>query len=642
MAGVGNHVLIGAPTHDTGETNAGAAYLFDGATGVLLQTFTNPTPVLSDQFGFAVAGAGNNVLVGAPFDDSGVTNAGAAYLFDGTTGGLLQTFLNPAPGPATNDLFSFSVSAFGSNVLIVVGTPQDAPAETNSGTAYLFDGSTGSLLQTILNPDTTPDAGDQFGFAVAAAGNNLIIGAPTDDDPGATDAGSAYLYSSGNQPPVADAGADQSVECTSPSGTPVTLDGSNSTDPDEDQLTFTWRENGDDIATGEIAEVTLGPGTHTIELTVDDGNGGTATDQVIVTVKDPQPAVIAQINAPVDPIQVNTAINTSATFTDACVVGTHTALWDWADGSTSPGTVDETNGTVTGNHTYTTAGVYTLKLTVTDNAGKSGEAFFRYVVVYDPIAGYVTGGGWIDSPPGAYVDNPGLTGKANFGFVSKYPESKTTPKGNTQFNFKVADLKFHSTSYDWLMVGGAHTKYKGSGTIDNSGDYGFLVTATDGQMNGGGGVDKFRIKIWSKATETVVYDNQFGASEDADAGDPIAGGSIVIHSTSSAKSSETSADDAMPVALPESYALLQNYPNPFNPETEIRFQLPEASHVTVKIFNTLGENIRTLVDSDFAAGTHAVRWNARNERGEKAPSGVYFYQLVTPRFTETKRMILAK
>jgi hypothetical protein len=105
---------------------------------------------------------------------------------------------------------------------------------------------------------------------------------------------------------------------------------------------------------------------------------------------------------------------------------------------------------------------------------------------------------------------------------------------------------------------------------------------------------------------------------------------------------KSDANEMADVAAPESYALSQNYPNPFNPETEIRFALPEASHVTVKIFNTLGETIRTLADKDFAAGSHSVRWNAQNDRGGKVPSGMYFYQLVTPNFTETKRMILAK
>jgi hypothetical protein len=100
-------------------------------------------------------------------------------------------------------------------------------------------------------------------------------------------------------------------------------------------------------------------------------------------------------------------------------------------------------------------------------------------------------------------------------------------------------------------------------------------------------------------------------------------------------------DIAAPV-LPKGYELSQNYPNPFNPSTGIRFQLPEAGHVVLKIFNTLGENIRTLVEGEFGAGVYALRWNAQNDRGEKVPSGVYFYQLVTPSFTATKRMILAK
>jgi hypothetical protein len=90
------------------------------------------------------------------------------------------------------------------------------------------------------------------------------------------------------------------------------------------------------------------------------------------------------------------------------------------------------------------------------------------------------------------------------------------------------------------------------------------------------------------------------------------------------------------------YALAQNYPNPFNPETEIRFALPQASHVTLKIFNTLGETVRILADKDFAAGVHILRWNAENERGEKMASGMYFYQLVTPSFTKANRMILTK
>ncbi len=152
------------------------------------------------------------------------------------------------------------------------------------------------------------------------------------------------------------------------------------------------------------------------------------------------------------------------------------------------------------------------------------------LAVYDPSAGFVTGGGWITSPVGAYTANPSLTGKANFGFVSKYQKGQSTPDGNTEFQFQAAGLNFHSTSYDWLVIAGPKAQYKGSGTINGTGDYGFILTAMDGSLNGGGGVDKFRIKIWDKASGVTVYDNQMGASDTADPTTVIGGGSIVIHS----------------------------------------------------------------------------------------------------------------
>ncbi len=79
------------------------------------------------------------------------------------------------------------------------------------------------------------------------------------------------------------------------------------------------------------------------------------------------------------------------------------------------------------------------------------------------------------------------------------------------------------------MISGAKAQYKGEGTINGAGSYSFLLTANDGQVSGGGGVDRFRIKIWDKATDNVVYDNQLGDAEDATASDALEGGSIVIH-----------------------------------------------------------------------------------------------------------------
>jgi PKD repeat protein len=206
-------------------------------------------------------------------------------------------------------------------------------------------------------------------------------------------------------------------------------------------------------------------------------------------------------------------------------------VWNWGDGTTSAGAVSETggSGTVTGGHSYSTPGVHTVTLTVTDDDGGVGSTIHQFVVVYDPDGGFVTGGGWINSPEGAVPSDPSLAGKASFGFVSKYKKGTTTPTGKTQFQFKVANLNFHSTSYQWLVVAGAQAKFKGDGEINESGDYGFMLSAIDGALPGGGGSDKFRIKIWEKATDAVVYDNQLGVDDDAPPDTEIGGGSIVIH-----------------------------------------------------------------------------------------------------------------
>ncbi len=106
------------------------------------------------------------------------------------------------------------------------------------------------------------------------------------------------------------------------------------------------------------------------------------------------------------------------------------------------------------------------------------------------------------------------------------------PTGSTEFQFQVASFNFHSEVYQWLVISGPLAQYKGTGTVNGSGDYGFILTATDGQVNGGGGTDKFRIKIWdNNAGGATVYDNSPGSSDDINSANPeaIAGGSIVIH-----------------------------------------------------------------------------------------------------------------
>ena len=96
------------------------------------------------------------------------------------------------------------------------------------------------------------------------------------------------------------------------------------------------------------------------------------------------------------------------------------------------------------------------------------------------------------------------------------------------------------------------------------------------------------------------------------------------------------------VQIPTEYRLEQNYPNPFNPTTKIAFSIPKTGHVTIAVFNILGQQVATVVDRNFDAGTFTVSWNARNESGVPLATGVYLYRITTSEFSTTRKMILLK
>ncbi len=157
--------------------DAGAAYLFDGQTGELLQTYMSPARTENAQFGYSVAAIGNNVLVAARWDDTGAEGAGATYLFDGATGEILHVFTSPTP--FVGEEFGFSVAALGNDALIGARWDNrwDDLGDGSGGAVYLFDGATGQLQQTVANP--SPGAWDAFGISVAASNDQVIVGTQT-------------------------------------------------------------------------------------------------------------------------------------------------------------------------------------------------------------------------------------------------------------------------------------------------------------------------------------------------------------------------------------------------------------------------------------------------------------------------------
>ncbi|MBI5267468.1 MAG: T9SS type A sorting domain-containing protein, partial [candidate division Zixibacteria bacterium] len=94
--------------------------------------------------------------------------------------------------------------------------------------------------------------------------------------------------------------------------------------------------------------------------------------------------------------------------------------------------------------------------------------------------------------------------------------------------------------------------------------------------------------------------------------------------------------------VPLSFALLQNYPNPCNPSTVISFDLGAPGRTSIVIYNSLGQEVATVIDRFFAAGRHSVTWDGRNGMGTPTASGVYFYRLVTGEFSETKKLALIR
>lgn len=95
-------------------------------------------------------------------------------------------------------------------------------------------------------------------------------------------------------------------------------------------------------------------------------------------------------------------------------------------------------------------------------------------------------------------------------------------------------------------------------------------------------------------------------------------------------------------SLPTSYTLEQNYPNPFNPETKIDFALVEQGRMKVVVYNVLGGKVRTLIDQVMEPGYHSVHWDGRNQNGEMVQSGIYFYKMTTPGFTQIRKMLLIR
>ncbi|QJE97055.1 choice-of-anchor D domain-containing protein [Luteolibacter luteus] len=197
VAIAGPRLVVGAPGDNTGASDAGSAYVHDlNSNTPALPSYSINTPSLSsdEEFGTSVAISGTMVVVGCHHDDRGASNAGCVYVHDfssDTPHFPVRTLENPTP--VLNDYFGGAVAAAGNR--IIVAASQDDGGAPNAGTIYVYQRNSGTPTVPVYSiPNPVPQVQDQFGNALAVSGNLLVAGAFKNDVGGMVDAGSAYVF----------------------------------------------------------------------------------------------------------------------------------------------------------------------------------------------------------------------------------------------------------------------------------------------------------------------------------------------------------------------------------------------------------------------------------------------------------------
>jgi hypothetical protein len=361
-----------------------------------------------------------------------------------------------------------------------------------------------------------------------------------------------------------------------------------------------------------------GAGTYTNIWTATDvaGNISDVFTQVITII-----GVSIDASASNSPLAVNTPTSLYATVSPAVA---DISVTFYLDG-TNLGTVLTTSS---GLATLPIAGLPADVYLVKAIAGNDCAESVAYLAVYDPNGGFVTGGGWIMSPAGAYLADTTLTGKANFGFVAKYKKGSTQVDGNTEFQFHAGNLNFKSSSHTAmsLVIAGAQAIYKGQGSINGIAGYSFMTSAIDGNKKTTVVSDKFRIKIWVTASGAIVYDNQNGVGDNEDATTALGGGSIVIHEV---KKTATAKVESVKISSEPSAFNVIAYPNPAKQQFTLVIEGGSNEKIDVIVYDVLGRTVKHIEKSD---GQQVLF-------GEELPSGAYFTVVSQGKNQKTVRLI---
>ena len=347
-------LVVAAPFHDDGIGKfSGAAYVLSGSDGALIRSHAPLQLSTENRFGVSVTDIGDQNGDGKDDYMIGDSKASMVYLFSGADG----AFLGAIASPQLNDSFGFAAAS--TSDYDGDGKKDFWIAAPDSDRVYLMN-SAGTQLLDVADPVN----GDKtFGRSLTTTkdlagteGLDLVVGASGE----VNGSGAAYLVTVREDKPVADAGADQIIECDRNGN--VTLDGSSSYDPDGDPITSAWKEVSGTpvnltVSGAKAAFKAAPPGVYEFQLTVTDDKGASATDNVVVTIRDTMPPnllVSLSPNSLWPPNHNMVDITANPTVTDACdakptvnltAITSSEPVNSTGDGNTSPDIAGATYGT---------------------------------------------------------------------------------------------------------------------------------------------------------------------------------------------------------------------------------------------------------------------------------------------------------
>lgn len=507
----------------------------------------------------------NGVLI----TDPSLSIQGLNFCLQDGQGGALVTFQQVYPG-TVRDVYMSRITVSGVKAWGTYGTPICNNEAPQGYSYFASDGAGGAIIAWNDSRNTQVTSTDIYTAGVHADGS---------------------LYS--NAPPLANAGPDQSIEC----GNSVTLDGTGSSDPDNDALTYTWKEGSTTLGTGVQLTVNMPLGTHTIDLTVEDPSNETDTDQVVITVTDNTAPVI-----------------TCKPATVMLSGGTATITTNDVDDGTTDACSAFTLSVAPSTFTCSDIGVNTVTLTATDDYNNTSTCTATVTVVGAVPIPSIT----VDpSPTVANHDN-------NTVYLGFGPQVVTLIASGDA-----------TDSYSWSPA-----TYLSDGNIKNpvfavdaEGTYSYTVTVTNQYGCTGTATVSLEVLDWRCSNNPNHVKIMI-----CHAGKTICVGLTAVqahldHGDNIGNCQASKSD----IHIPAMFTLSQNYPNPFNPSTTIEYGIPEEGDVCLRVFDLLGREVAMLVDETKPIGIYTVDFDGTNHS-----SGTYVYRLEWNGQVMTRRMTLMK